>query len=244
MDHVPRLGFLNGHAVDDQALVQALHRIAVELFWNNPRPLGGERVMALTDEPVLTGAVTTRRTPATIGYIHGDHVAEHVVVGSARRDVLTLTPEYDSQLDLPFDSVTAIRHHDVITAADDRAAGRLEEQVRYPPILLSLPGPLRQLLRGAAFTRVCVEVDRGIHVLAGIHDRRKDVHVFDTVNVVCFEQVITHHVVYDLVDPRLQTVLVLLDQVEHVSRCVDMLVRRISFERRVRCREVDDQSVP
>lgn len=85
--------------------------------------------MALTDEPVLTGAVTTRRTPATIGYIHSDHVAEHVVIGSARRDVLTLTAEYDSQLDLPFDSVTAIRHHDVITAADD--APRVGLRNRY-----------------------------------------------------------------------------------------------------------------
>ena len=80
MDHVAGPGFLNSHAVDDQSLVKALHRIAIELFWHDPGAMWRERVVALADEPVRTGAVAAGRTSATIGDIHRNHVTEYVVV--------------------------------------------------------------------------------------------------------------------------------------------------------------------
>ena len=175
VDHVAGPGFLNSHAVDDQSLVKALHWIAIELFWHDPGAMWRERVVALADEPVRTGAVAARRTSATIGDIHRNHVTEHVVVRTSRGNVFARATEDDGHFDFPFDPITSEGHYDIVTVADDCSTGGLQEQVGNAAVYLTVASSRGQLIIVASLAGMCIEVHGSIHDFAWILNWSHDV---------------------------------------------------------------------
>ena len=115
-----------------------------------------------------------------------------------------------------------MRDDHFIVVADDAATRRLVEQVRDAAVRHPL-GPVGGPLLGrAGLARVGVEVARGVQDLPRVPDRRQEADVFRVVDVggppVARELPLPHHVVDNLVEPELQAVLVLPDEVEHVVR--------------------------
>src|SRR5690606_3450581 len=210
VDHVPRTRFLHGDTIDDQSLVQTLHRIAKELLGYDPGALRRKGVVTLAHEPVRGHAIATWWTAPAVGDIHRHHVAEHVVVRAVGGDVFASAAEDDGHLHFPLDAVTAKGHDDFIAVADNGAAGGFQEEVGHAPVLLTLADAAGQLVIVAAFAGVGIEVDGRVHDLAGILDGRHDVHRCHRVDEAALaraQQVLFHQPVDDLVDAVLEAIL-------------------------------------
>ena len=184
MNHIAGLGLLYGDAVDNGDLMQSLHGIAVEFLGHDPGAVGCEGVVAFANEPVRAYAVAAGWATAAIRDVHGNHVAEDVIIGAVGGNILAGLAKDDGHFDLVLYLVAAVGHDDVFTVADNRAAGWLEEKVGYAAILLALFGAASEFVVVAAFAGVCVEIHRRIHDFAGVLNRRHDVHGVDIVHKV------------------------------------------------------------
>ena len=145
-----------------------------------------------------------------------------MVVRPVCRDVLTRLAKYDGHFNFIFYFIPPVRHDDIVTIAYYRAPGWFEEQVGYASVFLTLPRTLGQLLCGAAFTGMRVEVHGRVHNLAGILNGRHDIDIGNRMNVVRlisgFQKAFFVQPVHDFVNTVLQSVFVLFDQAEHICR--------------------------
>ena len=173
MDHIAGGRLLHFGIADTQRLPEVFHRVAVELLGHDPRSHGRKSVVAFPDEPIGSQRVSPGRPAPTIGDIERDHIAKNVILSVVGGHVFRGAADHRAELDLPVGAIPAVRDHDGIAVADDRALAGLQKQIRDAPILTPLPSRLRALLLGARLVDVAIEVDRGVEYLSGVHDGRE-----------------------------------------------------------------------
>ena len=118
MNHVASSGFLHFLFADLKALPELLHRFAVKLLRCDPWALSSEGDMAFSDKRVRVKRIAAFWPPPTLGDVHGDHLAEHVVLSVIGGNVLGLSPDYRADLDFPVGAFAAARNDHRFRIAD------------------------------------------------------------------------------------------------------------------------------
>ena len=92
MNHVVSSGFLHFLFADLEALPELLHRFAVKLLRCNPWAMCSEGVMAFSDKRFRVKRIAACWPPPTLGDVHSDHFAEHVVLSVIGGNVIGRSP--------------------------------------------------------------------------------------------------------------------------------------------------------
>ena len=135
-----------------------------------------------------------------------------------------------------------------IAVADNHAVGRLEEHVRHAAVRPACRHRFRLRFRAAAaFADVAEEIHRGVENLARVLNRREDPdlrHVVDVARTRARRQpLVRRDVIGDFVEPELQPVFVLADQIQHGVGHRHPRIYRIALELPVCGLDLDDHLV-